>query len=155
MRAENLAIDCGTMDTGRGSGEDTNEDDYITAALVEQGYLRDDVPLDYELQDCLRSACERYGVPYHIALGLIEVESGFDREVVSPAGCYGLCQLNPDYFPNGLSPAKNIEAGIEYLGSLLARHGDVGAALTAYHDGHDTGHRGYAEAVLEAAWKWQ
>lgn len=135
-------------------GEVPWEAQLIEAALVEGGYFRDDVPLDYSLQDALHTACEANNVPYHVALGLIEVESGFDPEAVSPAGCYGLCQINPQYFPSGLTPAKNIEAGMEYLGSLIDRYGELEAALCAYHDGHDTGRRGYAEAVLEAAERW-
>lgn len=136
-------------------GEDPDEDALITAALEEQGYFRADVPLDYELQDVLHTAAQANGVPYHVALGLIYVESRFDPEAVSPAGCYGLAQLNPRYFQSGLSPAENIEAGMEYLGSLIERYGDLSAALCGYHDGHDTGRRGYSNAVLEAAEKWQ
>ena len=135
--------------------EDPDEDALITAALEEQGYFRADVPLEYELQDVLHTAAEANGVPYHVALGLIYVESRFDPEAVSPAGCYGLTQLNPRYFPSGLSPAKNIEAGMEYLGSLIERYGDLSAALCGYHDGHDTGRRGYSNAVLEAAGRWK
>ena len=136
-------------------GEDPDEDALITAALEEQGYFRADVPLDYELQDVLHTAAEANGVPYHVALGLIYVESRFDPEAVSPAGCYGLTQLNPRYFPSGLSPAENIEAGMDYLGSLIERCGDLSTALCGYHDGHDTGRRGYSNAVLEAAENWQ
>ena len=73
---------------------------------------------------------------------------------MSRAGCYGLLQINPQYFPSGLTPAENIEAGMEYLGSLIDRYGDLGAALTAYNAGSDTGDRTYASAVLEAAEKW-
>lgn len=136
-------------------GEDPDEDALITAALEEQGYFRADVPLDYELQDVLHTAAQANGVPYHVALGLIYVESRFDPEAVSPAGCRGLCQLHPRYFPADLTPAENIEAGMDYLGSLIKRCGDLSAALCSYHDGHDTGRRGYSNAVLEAAEKWQ
>lgn len=136
-------------------GEDPDEDALITAALEEQGYFRADVPLDYELQDVLHTAAQANGVPYHVALGLIYVESRFDPEAVSLAGCYGLTQLNPRYFPSGLTPEENIEAGMEYLGSLIERYGDLSAALCSYHDGHDTGRRGYSNAVLEAAGNWQ
>lgn len=140
---------------GDGIGEDPDEDALITAALEEQGYFRADVPLDYELQDVLHTAAQANGVPYHVALGLIYVESRFDPEAVSPAGCYGLAQLNPRYFQSGLSPAENIEAGMEYLGSLIERYGDLSAALCGYHDGHDTGRMGYSNAVLEAAGRWK
>lgn len=136
-------------------GEVPWEAQLIEAALVEQGYFRDDVPLSFELQDVLHTACEANNVPYHVALGLIEVESGFNLEAVSPAGCYGLCQINPQYFPIGLTPAENIEAGMEYLGSLIDRYGDLGAALTAYNAGSDTGNREYAGKVMAAAERWR
>ena len=74
---------------------------------------------------------------------------------MSPAGCYGLMQLNPEYFPSGLTAGENIRTGTEYLGSLLDRYGDTGAALTAYNAGYDTGNRGYTEKVIGAAEKWR
>lgn len=144
------------LDKPAREGEDPDEDALITAALEAQGYFRRSVPLSYELQDALQTACERHGVDYAVALGLIQVESGFDPAAVNPSsGCYGLMQLSPRYFPSGLTPAGNLEAGISYLGEHLERYGgDIEAALTAYHDGHDTGRRGYADAVLAAAEKW-
>lgn len=135
-------------------GEDPDEDALITAALEEQGYFRADVPLDYELQDVLHTAAQANGVPYHVALGLIYVESRFQADADNGTS-YGLCQLNRDYFQSGLTPAENIEAGMEYLGSLIERYGDLSAALCGYHDGHDTGRRGYSNAVLEAAGRWK
>lgn len=112
------------------------------------------VPLSAELQAVLREACAEHGVPVPLALGVIQVESRFQPDAVSPEGCYGLMQLNPKYFPADLSPADNLRAGIEYLGRLLERYGDTGAALTAYTVGYDAGGRTYAGAVLAAAEKW-
>lgn len=139
---------------GEGRGEDPDEDALITAALEEQGYFRADVPLDYELQDVLHTAAQANGVPYHVALGLIYVESRFQADADNGTS-YGLCQLNRDYLQSGLTPEENIEAGMEYLGSLIERYGDLSAALCSYHDGHDTGRRGYSNAVLEAAGRWK
>ena len=113
------------------------------------------VPLNGSCRDALQEACEAHGVPLHIALGVIEVESGFDPEAVSSEGCVGLMQLNTKYFPAGLSPEDNIRAGVAYLGALLERYeGDTQAALTAYNAGHDTGSRTYANAVLAASERW-
>jgi len=123
---------------------------------LEPDPYREDIPLDRELQAALREACEESGVPVALALGLIETESGFRPDAVSSEGCRGLCQLNPRYFPDGLSPAENIAAGVGYLGELLERYkGDTQAALTAYNAGHDTGSRTYARAVLAASAKWE
>ena len=94
------------------AGEDPAEPERIALALEEQGYFRADVPLNYELQDALHTACERYDIDYPVALGLIEVESNFQPDIVNATGdCYGLCQLNMRYFPSGLPPEENINHG--------------------------------------------
>ncbi len=126
----------------------------ITLQLEPDGY-RADVPLDRELQSALRAACEESGVPVSLALGLIEAESAFDPEVVSSKGAYGLCQLNPRYFPDDLTPAENIAAGIGWLGGLLERYEDPAAALRAYNLGYDDGDRQFADAVFAAAERWE
>nr|WP_243149182.1 lytic transglycosylase domain-containing protein [Colidextribacter sp. OB.20] len=122
---------------------------------LEPDPYREDVPLERELQAALRATCEENGVPVALALGLIEEESQFQPDVVSHRGAYGLCQLNPKYFPRELTPAENIAAGVGYLGELLERHGDTASALRAYNLGYDDGDRKFADAVLAAAEKWE
>ena len=134
--------------------EDPQEAEQIEAALVAQGYFRADVPLSFELQDVLQTECERYGIEYALALGLIETESSF-REDADNGLCYGLMQLNRDWFPDKLTPAENIRAGMEYLAYQMERYGSVEAALCGYNAGHDTGSRGYTKAVLAAAEGWK
>lgn len=134
--------------------EDWYEAERIEAALAAQGYLRDDVPLSYELQDVIQTECERHGIEYALALGLIETESSF-REDADNGLCYGLMQLNREYFPADLSPAENIRAGMAYLADQLGRYETVDAALCGYNAGHDTGARDYANAVLAAAERWE
>lgn len=113
-----------------------------------------DIPLSPELQGALQEACDAYQVPECLVLGLMEVESRFQAEADN-GQCYGLMQLSKRYFPSNLSPAENIWAGVEYLGRCLRRYeGDTPAALCAYNAGHDTGYRGYANAVLAAAERW-
>lgn len=120
----------------------------------QEALFREDVPLSPGCLEALLEACEANSVPLCGALGVIEVESGFDSEAVNGV-CYGLMQLNTKYFPAGLSPEDNIRAGVAWLGELLERYeGDTQAALTAYNAGHDTGSRAYARAVLAASEKW-
>ena len=111
-------------------------------------------PLSDELFWAVDAAADTYHVPLCLALGLIEVESGFDAEAVSPKGCYGLTQLNPQYFPAGLSAEENVQTGLAHLGSLLERY-DTMTALTIYNAGRDTGDREYANKVMEVAWAWE
>lgn len=118
---------------------------------AEDWYI-ESIPLDKQLQKVVFDAACENGIDYFLAMGLIKVESEFDVDVVSACGCYGLTQLNPEYFPSGLSLEENVQAGMEYLGQLLeAYHGDVEAALRAYNLGWDDGARGYPNAVLSAA----
>lgn len=112
------------------------------------------IPLSAELQAELHNVCAEADVPEALALGVIEVESRFQPDAVSPAGCWGLMQLHPDYFPNSGDPADNLRCGVWHLRSLLERYRDTAAALTAYNAGYDTGNREYAQEVLEAAGKW-
>lgn len=111
-------------------------------------------PLSDELFRAVDAAADTYHVPLCLALGLIEVESGFDAAAVSPKGCYGLTQLNPKFFPSGLSAEENVQTGLAHLGSLLERY-DTMTALTIYNAGRDTGSRVYANKVMEAAWAWE
>jgi len=111
------------------------------------------IPLSADLQAVLFEACAENDVPVALALGVIEVESCFMADADN-GQCYGLMQLNRDYFPDKLSPEDNLRAGIEYLGRLLGQYGDPVAALTAYNAGYDTGRRAYANAVLAAAEWW-
>lgn len=133
--------------------EEANEAERIEAALIEIGYLREDIPLSYEMQDILQTACEEFGVPYHLALGLIETESGFREEAVSGKGCHGLMQLNPKYFDvKNMTPADNIRAGVEYLGDLLGRFEDEHRALMAYNMGPSGAASLWAEGVVESGY---
>lgn len=112
------------------------------------------IPLPSDLQTALYEACDTNGVPLHIGLGLIEVESCFVEDADNGL-CYGLCQLSRQYFPDNLSPADNIRYGMEYLGNLLKQYGNTSAALVAYNQGSYKGIlTEYAKNVLNASEKW-
>ena len=57
------------------------ENEKIEAALLDQGYLRDDIPLDYDTQALLRAACDESGVEFELALAVIRKETTY-RNVV-------------------------------------------------------------------------
>lgn len=120
--------------------------------LIDMGYYRTDVPLSYELQDALHIYCDTFGVDYNLVLGLIKLESSFDSTAVSSAGCYGLMQLHPTYFPTNLSDSDNLYYGVKYLSECIERYdGDIMAGLRAYNRGYDDGARGYSKTVIEYA----
>ena len=108
---------------------------------------RDDIVSDgrllaYDLQEIMQDQCERYGVPYALALAIAEVETHFDPDAVSPTNDYGLMQINQcnhEWLQGlGMDPlthAGNIEAGVYIIGSYLDRYGDTEQALMAYNNG--------------------
>ena len=157
------------------TGEDPMEAEKIEAALLEQRYFSDAIPLPYDLQDIMRTACEGYGCPYPLALAVAEVESNFDAAAVGTAGEVGLMQLNPGpqntYWVNleaetGKDPtdtAGNIVCGVYLLGTHLANYEDTEKALMAYNMGPGgatqaweagTTSTGYTAKVMEAADRW-
>ena len=111
-----------------------------------------------ELSAVLAIACEEHRVPLYLALAVIEQESRFQADALNEStGCYGLMQLNPRYFPSGLTPAENIEAGVAWLGELLDKYDrDEPHALTAYYYGPtERTSSWYGDQVLARAAKWQ
>lgn len=112
------------------------------------------VPLDEECRTALEEACEKYGVPICLALGIIHEESRFDPEAGNDIS-YGLMGLNKKYYPSDLTPAENIRSGVAHLAGQIERYdGDIQAALRAYNLGYDDDDRRYARAVLDASEKW-
>lgn len=126
------------------------------ACIDANPYYSEAVPLTAELQLALYESCQERDIPYQIGLGLIDVESDFDEDALNPDSlCYGLCQINPEYWPAGLGPADNIRQGMEILRIYLDGHGqDMAVALTCYHAGHDNDDRTYSDAVFSDAAKW-
>lgn len=138
------------------SDETKEEQEQVTESCVtENNYLREDIPLSFDLQEHIYNICNDYNIDYRLILGLIQAESNFDELAISSAGCYGLMQLNPDYFPSDLNSYDNIQMGIEYLHKLLDKYdNDVSAALRAYNRGYDDGARGYSNTVISYAKNW-
>ncbi|MEP7009736.1 MAG: lytic transglycosylase domain-containing protein [Acidobacteriota bacterium] len=83
----------------------------------------------------------RTGVDGLLIASVVEMESGFAANVVSPRGAVGLMQVRPDgsgtpKSPDLTNPKANLEAGSRYLASLLDRYdGDLERALAAYNAG--------------------
>lgn len=67
--------------------EEEDENEKIEAALLEQGYLHEEIPLDFDLQCHLITVCEEYGVPQSVALGVIQAESSFTATAAN-GSCY-------------------------------------------------------------------
>lgn len=99
-----------------------------------------------------------HGIDPAIIKAMIQIESGGDPEAVGDDGeSIGLMQIQPRYHGWRLAegeslkdPRVNVRIGCEILQDLLYKsHGDVGAALTVYNAGYDTGDRSYYYKVME------
>ena len=95
----------------------------------------------YDLEDLARRTAASYNLPPDIFLRLINTESGFNPNAVSPKGATGLTQLMPDTAkevgvtnPNDIT--QNIEGGARYLRKMLDKYdGNMELALAAYNAG--------------------
>lgn len=121
------------------------------------------IPLSRELQTALHNACYEFGVPEALALGVIEVESGFDPAADNGVS-HGLMQINAKYAwwleeQSGYSssePEGNLYCGVWYLSHLIKAHdGSIDKALVAYNQGSYKGVvTQYAKNVRAAAERW-
>lgn len=152
--------------------EDPDESEKIQQALLDQGYLHEEIPLDYDLQCHLIAVCEEYGVPYHIALGVIQAESSFMADV-SNGTCFGYMQIhkiNAGWLSEEIGvtdladPYQNLRSGVYILSDLFADYGDWHKTLIAYNYGPGGAQEhvfskgytttGYSRTVMEYADAW-
>ena len=90
---------------------------------------------------CAEYYANRYQVPVELVEAMIEVESNWQPDAVSPKGAVGLMQLMPAtavHFGvrNRFHIEENIRAGVEYLAGLIHDfQGDLRLAVAAYYTG--------------------
>ena len=88
----------------------------------------------------IQVAAEAHGLDPALVAAVVEQESAFQVQAVSPAGAMGLMQMMPGTAAEWglLEPfdaAANLDAGAEYLAWLIDRYGGVELALAAYNAG--------------------
>lgn len=125
------------------------------AAEPESPFYREDIPLEYELQEALYTACTETGIRYELALAVVKKETDF-RNVVGDGGeSYGYMQVQPKWHSERMGrlgvddlmdPAGNFLVGCDYLAELLEKY-DLPEALTAYNTG-SPGRNQYADDVI-------
>jgi len=94
-----------------------------------------------ELEALAEEAAEQYGVSPELVRAVIQAESGFRTEAVSPVGALGPMQLMPRTarslgVADPQDARQNIFGGTKYLSKLLDRfNGNVALALAGYNAG--------------------
>lgn len=94
-----------------------------------------------DLKALAESAAVRYGLNPALFGALVEQESGWDLNAVSPVGAQGLCQLMPGTakelgVTNPFDARQSLDGGARYLRQMMDRFGnDPAKALAAYNAG--------------------
>ena len=92
-----------------------------------------------EYLNVAKSAALRHSIPTDLFLRLVQQESGWNPNAVSPKGAMGLAQLMPgtarNLGVNPRDPAQNLEGGARYLRRMYDRFGNWRLALAAYNAG--------------------
>lgn len=93
--------------------------------------------MDY--RQAARDAARKYGIDPEMFLRLIQQESSFRPDVVSPKGAIGLGQLMPatakELGVDPTDPMQNLEGAAKYLSQQFKRFGSPELALAAYNAG--------------------
>ncbi len=111
----------------------------IAAAIMALGSPRSDLA-GMPFAGLIQDAAEAHGLDPALVAAVVEQESAFQVQAVSPVGAMGLMQIMPGTAAElGLlepfDAAANLDAGAEYLAWLIDRYGGVELALAAYNAG--------------------
>lgn len=143
--------------------EVSEEDTKIETTLLEQGYLRDDIPLTYEEQDYLYAACTEFDVEYPLMLALIEKETDFRNISGDNGNSTGYCQIQIRWCKDLMdeigaedlwNPYDNFRTACALISQYTEKYGSVENALSAYNTGKP-GKTNYADTVLANMKKWE
>lgn len=124
-------------------GIDPGGIDYNIEPEVIPDYLLD-VPLDRYLQEYIHRLCEESGLPYTLAIAVIEQESHYTPWIISDSDDWGLMQINSvchEWLSRELGVTdfldawQNVRAGIWLLADYYARYGYASGALMCYNMG--------------------
>ena len=93
--------------------------------------------------DLYEQTAKRHGLPPALIRSVVQAESNYRANAISPKGAIGLMQLMPGTAKvlgaDPRDPAQNVDAGTRYLRELLARYEDrddqVVRAIAAYNAG--------------------
>jgi len=95
-------------------------------------------PKDYD--DIIKEAATAHGISSGLIKAVIQAESAFNPNAVSPKGAMGLMQLMPGTsndlgVSDPFNPRENVMGGTRYLKELMQRYGSVSLCLAAYNAG--------------------
>ncbi|MCR4905164.1 MAG: lytic transglycosylase domain-containing protein [Clostridiales bacterium] len=131
-------------------------DDQRTSGLQSDYIL--DVPLNAEFQTYLHGLWEENGVPYTLAVAVIEQESNYNPAAISPTNDWGLMQINEVChewleaelgIDDWLDPYQNAKAGVYILAGYYAKYHYDSGTLVAYNRGQAYAEKLFAAGIYE------
>lgn len=144
---------------------ETQTTEYIVPELetmqVQTVPVSDLVPLTAEEQESLWTACQEFGIPYTLALGVIDVETDFRNVAGDDGNSKGYMQVQERYHTDtmrtlgvaDLMESKgNFRVGLSYLSEMVAVTDTTDEALMAYNMGKVGAARLWQEGVHESAY---
>lgn len=111
------------------------------AAWFQGLFVGNTAVLSVPYADLITHAATQHGLEPALLAGLVQVESSFNPDAVSPSGAMGLTQIMPQTagelgLERPFDAAENLDAGARYLAWLIDYfEGDVRLAVMAYHGG--------------------
>lgn len=117
------------------------------------------IPFSAEEQNIVRASAEEFGVPFSLALAVIEVESGYNEEAVSKdgksVGAMQIHEVNHPALKKALGEEElyslraNTRAGCYMLGAYLEKYGSENMALMAYNLGAGGAGKKWKQGIYE------
>ena len=110
----------------------------------EQTPVREDIPLDEETQLLLYEVCTEKGIPYELALAVINQETDFRNIIGDDGASTGYMQVQRRWHEDRMErlgvtdlgdPYGNFLVGCDYLAELLGKGRGTEWALMAYNGG--------------------
>lgn len=109
------------------------------------------IPLSEEHQVAIKEICEEKELSYPVVLALMEKESNFKADAVSPDGKnLGICQIHKSFFEcdDYFDVIQNVDSATDYLQVLMKKYEDYEKALTKYN-GQNAAKSKYSSWILE------
>ena len=125
--------------------------------LCEDTFIRDDIPLNHELQALLYGACKEFEIDFELALAMIEQETNFKNIMGDGGNAYGYFQVWIKWHKNRMvelgvtdlmDPESNFRVAMHYMRENLDKYGNLEDALSVYNTG-GPGKTAYSRSVME------